>query len=74
MKMTAKPSFLFLNETHHHDLRRKQMFNFLCIKFCLNILLQEKRDLIVEELVSTEQLYVETLHMLVEVSTYIWYL
>ena len=50
------------------------MFNFRCIKFCLNIFLQEKRDLIVEELVSTEQLYVETLHMLVEVSTYIEYL
>ena len=50
------------------------MFNFRCTKFCLNIFLQEKRDLIVEELVSTEQLYVETLHMLVEVSTNIWYL
>ena len=29
--------------------------------------LQEKRDHIVEELVSTERQYVETLHMLVEV-------
>ncbi len=29
---------------------------------------QNKRDLIVEELVKTEQTYVDTLHMLVEVS------
>ena len=35
----------------------------------LFVLLQDKRDLIVQELFSTEQQYVETLKMLVEVGT-----
>ena len=47
----------------------KFSYAFILIVFYIfSSYFQNKRDLIVEELVKTEQTYVDTLHMLVEVS------